>query len=408
VTRRAIPSWCTLVAFALGSLGCAEGTPLGDLLRGEPTPHERYAASLRQAGLDSTALGRDWLAASDSALRSALVADMPHREVGVYRRDEARAVALRVELRDGQRLVVELRAEGLPTRLFLDLFRMQLDVEHPFKHVRTADTLGGTIVGAGHLLLEHESREDETVLVRMQPELLRDGRFELLLRLEPILAFPVEGHGNRAIRSFFGAERDGGARVHHGIDIFAPRGTPVVAAAHATVRSTRPNELGGNVVWLRDEQRGQSLYYAHLDAHTVSEGDVVAPGDTIGFVGNTGNARTTPPHLHFGIYRRPGGPVDPLDWVRLLDSVPAPLRADTSGLGHAALPRRTRSLMHQGPDQGGMPLATLEPTDTVRVMGAVGTWYRVQLISGVAGYVPADALRWWTSPPGTTSRLAAD
>lgn len=58
---------------------------------------------------------------------------------------------------------------------------------------------------------------------------------------------------------------------------------------------------GGKVVWMRDEARGMSLYYAHLDSQHVAAGAYVRPGDTLGFVGKTGNARTTPPHLHFGI-----------------------------------------------------------------------------------------------------------
>lgn len=392
------------VVLALAGFGCARGTPLGDLLHRDATPHERYGAALRQAGLDSTALGRDWLHASDSALRQPLLARLPHREVGAYHRDEARAVALQFTLRDGQRLVAELRAEGLPARLFMDLFRLRDDPDAPHEHLRTADSLPPGVSSAGHMLLVHESRRDETVLLRIQPELLREGRFEVVLRLEPILAFPVEGHGNRAIRSLFGAERDGGARVHHGIDIFAPRGTPVVAATHGVVRSTRPNELGGIVVWLRDERRGQSLYHAHLEAITVREGDVVAPGDTLGFVGNTGNARTTPPHLHFGIYRRPGGAIDPLHWVRRVDSVLPALRADTTGLGRDALPLRLAQLLRQAPDPDAVGLDTLRATDTMRLVGAVGDWYRVQLTSGVAGYVAARSVRWWPDRPDDAPR----
>lgn len=384
-------AWRLLVPFgAAAAMACARGTPLGDLLHHERTPYERYAAGLREAGLDSTAAGRDWLAASDSALRSALLATLPHHEFGTYRRDEARAIAHRVELRDGQRLLVEVQSTGLPARIFVDLYRMRADTAEPFTHVRTADTVAGS--GGTAWVVAHESRDDEVLIVRVQPELLREGRYELRLRLEPILAFPVEGHGNRAIRSYFGAERDAGARSHEGIDIFAPRGTPVLAATRGVVRSTRANTLGGNVVWLVDEARGQSLYYAHLDTQSVRPGDVVIPGDTIGFVGNTGNARTTPPHLHFGIYRRPGGAIDPLDWVRRVDSVPPRLQADTSGLGLAALPRRAPAL-HPGPDRTGIPLDTLSPADTVLVVGAIGGWYRVQLRSGVSGYISATSLR---------------
>jgi murein DD-endopeptidase MepM/ murein hydrolase activator NlpD len=75
------------------------------------------------------------------------------------------------------------------------------------------------------------------------------------------------------------------------------------------------NRLGGNVVWVWDAERGQALYYAHLDRQDVSAGSRVHAGDVLGRVGNTGNARTTPPHLHFGIYRPIEGAIDPLPFI---------------------------------------------------------------------------------------------
>src|SRR5690606_37952339 len=81
------------------------------------------------------------------------------------------------------------------------------------------------------------------------------------------------------------------------------------------ITSVKEGGLGGKTVWMRPEGRNISLYYAHLDSQSVSIGQRVAEGDTVGFVGNTGNARTTPPHLHFGIYSM-GGAVDPLPYVK--------------------------------------------------------------------------------------------
>ncbi len=72
--------------------------------------------------------------------------------------------------------------------------------------------------------------------------------------------------------------------------------------ANGRIGFTGEKGLGGKQVWLRDTKRGQSLYYAHLDSIAKTSGSVKT-GDTLGFVGNTGNARTTPPHLHFGIYK---------------------------------------------------------------------------------------------------------
>ncbi|MDH3724622.1 MAG: M23 family metallopeptidase, partial [Thermoleophilia bacterium] len=93
---------------------------------------------------------------------------------------------------------------------------------------------------------------------------------------------------------------------HHGNDIFAPTGTPVVAVAGGTLSKVGVNTLGGNRLWLTDD-RGNQFYYAHLSAYAPSaiNGARVGAGEVIGFVGNSGQAITTPPHLHFEIH--PGG-----------------------------------------------------------------------------------------------------
>jgi peptidoglycan LD-endopeptidase LytH len=202
----------------------------------------------------------------------------------------------------------------------------------------------------------------------------------------------VDGRGNGAVQSFFGAVRDGGRRDHHGIDIFAPRGTPVLAATDGVVRSTRPNRLGGNVVWLADADRGQSLYYAHLDSHNVSAGQRVRRGDTVGFIGNSGNARTTSPHLHFGIYRRGQGPVDPWPYVRRVTATPPRIRADTGRLGGSDTVR-TRVAIRTSPAASAPTTQQLGRNTPLRIMGAASSWYRVLLDNGVAGYVPAAQLR---------------
>jgi murein DD-endopeptidase MepM/ murein hydrolase activator NlpD len=369
--------------------GCGGGGPLAGLLPDPATPHERYADALRQAGLDSTALGRDWLMAADSALHRPLPTVLPSEEVGVYHREDAIAIAHRVDLREGQRLRVSLVTEGLPARLFVDLYEVTGDSARPFEHVTHA-TFDSTAAG---LVLNHEAERAGGYIVRFQPELLRDGRYTLTMRSEPALAFPVEGHGNRAIRSRFGVARDGGVRTHAGIDIFAPRGTPVLAAAQGVVRSLRPNRLGGNVVWLHDEQRRQSLYYAHLDRQAVREGQRVSVGDTIGFVGNTGNAITTPPHLHFGIYRAPDGAIDPFPWVAYTDSVPDRITADTARLGQLVVARTSRLALQPGPNANAPPARLLRRDEALEVMAATAHWYRVQLEDGASGYLMARSVR---------------
>jgi len=223
-------------------------------------------------------------------------------------------------------------------------------------------------------------------VLRVQPELLRSGGYNVTASAEPSLAFPVSGRDGRAVKSFFGADRDAGARRHHGIDIFAPRGTPVLAAARGVVRSISPNNLGGNLVWLSDYDRGQTLYYAHLDRHNVTAGQQVEIGDTLGFVGNTGNARTTAPHLHFGVYRRGQGPLDPYPFVYRSDARPPAIVADTSEIGTLARSRAKAPLL-ASLERQPPTLTTIDAGTPLQIDAAVGGWFRVRLPDGTAGYV---------------------
>lgn len=103
---------------------------------------------------------------------------------------------------------------------------------------------------------------------------------------------------------------------HHGNDIFAPRGTPLLAVADGTLSKVGVNTLGGNRLWLTDDA-GNAFYYAHLSAYAPAsvEGARVAAGQVIGFVGNTGDAITTPTHLHFEIHPGGGDSVDPYPYL---------------------------------------------------------------------------------------------
>jgi len=120
------------------------------------------------------------------------------------------------------------------------------------------------------------------------------------------LAMPVDGVHRTALRDNWHAPRDGGARRHEGLDIFAPRGRPVRATTEGIVLDVGNNRLGGQVVWVLGPG-GQRHYYAHLDRFSdVRRGQRVASGNVLGYVGTTGNARGTPPHLHYGIYTNAG------------------------------------------------------------------------------------------------------
>lgn len=116
------------------------------------------------------------------------------------------------------------------------------------------------------------------------------------------LPVPVQGVGAKQIADTFGAPR-GTDRSHQGVDIFAARGTPVRSATRGIVVALRDGGLGGRQVWVLGPAR-ERHYYAHLDgwAPALATGQAIQAGDVVGFVGTTGNARGTPPHLHYGIY----------------------------------------------------------------------------------------------------------
>lgn len=125
------------------------------------------------------------------------------------------------------------------------------------------------------------------------------------------LPMPVAGVRVDRIADTWGAARSGDRR-HEGQDIFAARGTEVRSATAGYVARVGSDDLGGKVVFVVGAG-GRRYYYAHLEAHApdLSIGDEVTTDTLLGYVGTTGNARGTPPHLHFGIYAN-GGALDPL------------------------------------------------------------------------------------------------
>jgi murein DD-endopeptidase MepM/ murein hydrolase activator NlpD len=116
------------------------------------------------------------------------------------------------------------------------------------------------------------------------------------------LQMPVVGVKPYELENSWGNARDGGKRKHKGIDIFAPKGTAIVAVQDGIISYIGEQPKGGNCLWLTTEN-GAAFYYAHLDrwAPGLYEGMEVQSGDLLGYVGNTGNAKYTPSHLHFGV-----------------------------------------------------------------------------------------------------------
>jgi murein DD-endopeptidase MepM/ murein hydrolase activator NlpD len=123
------------------------------------------------------------------------------------------------------------------------------------------------------------------------------------------LAIPVTGVRADQLIDTFSQSRAGG-RPHDAIDIMAPAGTPVVAAAEGIVEKLFFSDGGGGITaYVRSPDRQWIYYYAHLQAYApgLREGQRVARGDRIGLVGSTGNANPEGPHLHFAVHRMAEG-----------------------------------------------------------------------------------------------------
>lgn len=120
-------------------------------------------------------------------------------------------------------------------------------------------------------------------------------------RAPQALPVPVQGLDARRVADSWGNARSEG-RHHEGIDLFAPRGRPVRATTHGIVWKVGHDRLGGNVLFVLGPGR-QLHYYAHLDHFAaISAGQRVDVGTVLGYVGDTGNAKGGPTHLHYGIY----------------------------------------------------------------------------------------------------------
>jgi murein DD-endopeptidase MepM/ murein hydrolase activator NlpD len=132
---------------------------------------------------------------------------------------------------------------------------------------------------------------------------------------------PVAGADMARVEDSFNDARDGD-RVHRAIDILAPRGTPILSADNGRIVRMTTSALGGISMYTIDPEQRIVYYYAHMDHYNdaMSPGKTIWKGDTLGFVGTTGNAPKNTPHLHFQVMRWPadgkywnGEPINPFD-----------------------------------------------------------------------------------------------
>lgn len=292
------------------------------------SPHQAYGYTLAQTRLSRNPIALEWLAAGEQALRVPEPVAAPFEILRPFPAEAPAAAAFSFAVRDGQRAELDAAITGAAVgELFVELYRAAPSgleyVASSMPQNAARPEAGPTAVSLAPLTIE--ALEPAEYVLRVQPALAsaqEAGDYAVRVRVQtaPLLSFPVAGADWRAIWSGFGAERDGGARAHRGVDIFAPRSTIAVAAADAWVTRVDTTPRGGNVVWLQPLFGNMRLYYAHLHEQFVERGQFVLAGEPIGSVGNTGNAITTPPHLHFGVYvRQPGvrgGARDPVRFLR--------------------------------------------------------------------------------------------
>lgn len=341
----------------------------------QPSPHGIYLAALIHEDLDSSA--RRWAAEATATLQNPLPIAMPYSERRLLENEHLQPVTFEVTLREEQLLRVDvLPSTNTHAAVFVDVFVLEEKESTPRR-------VGSMASNKRTMMLE--ARRNGNYLVRVHPSHTAVGLIDIAITSPYKFGFPVDIDRDNAVQSYFGAARDAGTRSHEGIDIFASRGTPVIAAAEGRVTKVAETPLGGKQVWVRNGK--YAFYYAHLDSTAVAKGDEVSRKQILGTVGNTGNAITTPPHLHFGIYRRWQGAVDPLLLVG-----PSKNASKLSIPDVALAPRwmsvtASRLNLRSGPSLQNSVASTLTRGDLVRVDAVAGDWLRITAGSGRVGFV---------------------
>lgn len=321
--------------------------------------HDAYADRLKDAKLDATKMGRSWLSGAARAISQPVSVALPFREQGYFPPDLAHASGYSFTVNKGEEIIVNVKTTPVNRVLyFIDLY----EKTDKLKRVASADS--------SMPVMKFYPGRTGTYVLRLQPELLSGMGYTIEIAASPSLAFPVKAKHKPRIISLWGVDRDGGRRSHEGIDIQAAKRTPVVASADGIITRVGDNNLGGKVVFMRPEGKNINLYYAHLDEQLVQSGQRVKEGDVIGLMGNTGNAKNTVPHLHFGIYEN--GAIDPFPFVNPVKKEFLKVTVDTSRFNNYA---RITS--------GGSP---------VKVIGATAGNYKVISNDGTESIVKNSML----------------
>ena len=339
----------------------------------DPSERAKYERSFSGADSLITQWKKDFSAAAASQLKIKDGASL------LVNTGNSKSVALGylIELKKGDLLVIETEMADANKKIFVDLLNQSSGSE-----IMKTDIIKNSS-------FSKQIQENGWYKLIIQPEIGFAGLFKIKIYTQPSLLFPVAGKGNKNVQSFWGASRDGGGRSHEGVDIFAPKGTPVVAVANGYITRTGNQGLGGKQVWLRDDEVGNSHYYAHLDSVLTEGGRKVKTGDTLGLVGNTGNAAGGATHLHFGIYST-GGAVDPYPFIRERSS-PKFFSPSTSEQFSGKNLKSVSSLL-SGSDTEYEVLSTASSKVQVTVIAAHGIWFHVKTEDGREGFVKGNQI----------------
>src|SRR5690606_32796626 len=375
--------------------GCSQLNKATDLIT-NTTSKERYKRDYKI----TDEVYRIWEDQLDLAFKDSVHIETPFLQAGNFKPRSFPVYSYNLDLKTGEELDISVEVDSSSQLVFIELYQLQNDSLKTYRKISASDF--------NRRSLAHEIEFTGTYKVVIQPEINASSPFRIKMRTQPVYQFPVAGGKNTNIQSFWGANRDGGRRSHEGIDIFAARGTPVVAVTDGYVTSTGDRGLGGKQGWLRDQNRNQSLYYAHLDSIAKEGRRNVKVGDTLGFVGNTGNARTTPPHLHFGIYKGYRGAIDPLHFVYQFDEP----TFDLPGM----LPESTTFVTNGTTNLRSLPatsrtsaiIGNLKARDTITVLGKANEWYHLRTMDRQAPFIHQSLVnplyiraQGWGSPRGS-------
>lgn len=362
-----------IILLVLIFTGCSQVNKATDFIA-KPSPKEKYQRDFKI----SDQLMEIWEAQVEVALQDSLEVELPYVERGKFSPKAFQVYSYEIELNPGEILNFEAETDSIKDLVFIELYRKTADSVKKFEKIETVE------FQKKNLIFEPENTGNYKVVI--QPEIEANTPFLFKFSKSPAYIFPVLATKNKAIQSYWGAVRDGGARSHEGIDIFAKRGTPVIAATEGKITYTGEKGLGGKQVWLRDQKRKQSLYYAHLDSIHPVHGKVKA-GDTLGYVGNTGNARTTPPHLHFGIYKSYRGAIDPLNFVFQIPPLEIEETEKEDFYEKLVISSARANLRNKPGTLYSEVLRTLSSQDTLNFLGKSEDWYHVRTAENKASFI---------------------